>query len=164
MRRALLRCSLLLAVLAASGCKPDDECELHCGPCGGDPPLANDTLSPVRYGSDSQGVPVVELLYEAQGTCREDAANGGAAKVWMSWKAGAPAIGAPGPKLDTSTASLEYLSDLHNRAIVWHNVDLMLPYDETWGAFTFRAIEGGKQKGTFRCAPSGGVIACKSAD
>lgn len=156
MRRSVLLASSLLALLAALGCKREDRCEAHCGPCGGDEPLPYDTISPVRYGSDSQGMPVVELLYEAEGTC-----PGEATTAWMWWT-GTPVIGAPAGKLDTSTASLEYLTALHSRAIVWHNVDLVLPWDQTWDAFTFSVIQGGEDTGTFRCAAHAEVIACKA--
>lgn len=156
MRSAWPSCVALLVVLGSLGCKKDPACEAHCGPCGGEDPLPRDTLSPVRYGSDTQGVPVIELLFEEHGSC-----PGESTKWWMRWKDGAPVAGDATGTLDTKTADLVYVTHLHSRAIVWQDLDLVIPYDQTWDAFSFSVIEAGEDKGTFQCAAADPTIACE---
>ena len=156
MRSSWPLCVALLVVLGPFGCKGDEKCEAHCGPCGGEDPLPRDTLSPVRYGSDSQGVPVIELLFEEHGSC-----PGESSKWWMLWKGGAPSIGDASGNLDTKTADLVYVTDLHSRAIAWNDLELLIPYYQTWDAFSFSVIEAGEDMGTFQCAAANQTIACE---
>ena len=143
--RAVLTASLALPLLF-SACKKDGECESHCGPCDGDPPIQRDTLAPVRFGNDDKGVPVVELLLEAEGTC-----EGEGTLHWVRWKDGAVSASVPGASMNDKSARIEYMKDLRSEAIVWHNDSLSMPFDRMLGEFRFSVIEDQELAGRFRC-------------
>ncbi len=153
MSRSLVVVACAIA-LSAGACKP-----VQAGgpePCGEDGLLLlHDAISPVRYGTASDREPVVEIRFESRGTCLGESET-----HWLRWTFGAPHLVEPEADLDTSTAKLTYLTDLHLRAIRWREASLTMPFDRTQDVFTFSAILAGEPLGDFACEAPQGVLEC----
>lgn len=161
MSRSLLVALTFVLAASSSACKPPEGCEgAQCGSCeDGSDPIPEDMISPVKYGVDSAGVPVVGLVYNPGAMCFGVLEE----HLWLRWKDGDVHVGPAEGAFDTSKAKLVYLSDLHLRAIRWSGLDLTMPFDETAGAFTFSVIQGKKLIGAYRCATVKGELACGPA-
>lgn len=156
--RRIVLPSLFIVLALSSACKKNEACESHCGPCDGEEPIAQDTLTPVRFGNDDKGVPVVEIYLEARNSC-----EGEGTRHWMRWQDGAVSVSEPGPSMNTLSARIEYLKDLQSEAIVWHNASLSMPFDRMLGEFHFSVIENGTLAGRFRCFRVVGGVDCGPA-
>lgn len=156
MSRLLVVFASLLA-LSAAACKAVEGD--RAGPCGEEGLLlSHDAISPVRYGTSAAREPVVEIRFESRGTCRGESET-----HWLVWTDGAPSLTDPEDDLDTTTAELTYLTDLHLRAIHWREASLTMPFDRTQDIFTFSAIFAGEPIGDFKCWSDKGALFCGPA-